>query len=130
VANTVPVAPVAPTLASAAATATGATTDNVTINWTPVANTVNGQPVTSYVIEYATVAGSLSLVPVAPASVTTVTVPAGGLTGTQQATISVARGTANPTAAANAALFRVIAVNAVGNSANGATLNVARTLLK
>ena len=128
--NTVPGTPVAPTLASAAATVTGATTDNVTINWTPVVNTVNGQPVTSYVIEYATVAGSLSLTPVAPASVTTVTVPAGGLTGTQQATISVARGTANPTAASNAALFRVIAVNAVGNSANGATLTVARTSLK
>ena len=130
VANTVPATPVAPTLASAAATVAGATTDNVTINWTPVNNTVNGQPVTSYVIEYATVAGSLSLTPVAPASVTTVTVPSGGLTGVQQATISVARGTANPTAVANAALFRVIAVNAVGNSVAGATLTVAKTSLK
>jgi hypothetical protein len=130
VVNTVPATPAAPTLASAAATVAGATTDNVTINWTPVANTVNGQPVTSYVIEYATVSGSLSLTPVAPASVTTVTVPAGGLSGTQQATIAVARGTASPTAVANAALFRVIAVNGVGNSANGATLTVAKGSLK
>ena len=130
VVNTVPATPVAPTLGSAAATVAGATTDNVTINWTPVTNTAGGQPVTSYVIEYATVAGSLSLTPVSPASVTTVTVPAGGLTGAQTATISVARGTANPTAAANAALFRVIAVNAVGNSANGATLTVAKGSLK
>ena len=129
VVNTVPATPVAPTLVSTALASS--TTDSVTINWTPVSNTVNGQTVTAYKIEYATAAAGLSLTPTAPNSVTTVMVPAGGLTGTQSTTVTgVARGTTSPTGASNAALFRVIAVNGVGNSANGATLNVPRTTLK
>jgi len=129
VANIVPATPVAPTLSTTVLTST--TTDSVTINWTPVANPVNGQPVTAYLIEYATATAGLSLTPTAPNSVTTVTVPVGGLTGSQSITITgVARGTISPLAASNAALFRVIAVNAVGNSANGATLTVAKASLK
>ena len=123
-ANTVPVAPVTPTLVSTALATT--TTDTVTINWTPVANAANAQPVTTYYIDYATNAGFTT------GMVTqTVTVASGvTLSGAQSATFEVARGTTSPTAASSAAFFRVRAANAVGTSTAGATLNVARTSLK
>ena len=128
VVNTVPVAPVIPTLVSTTLnTVTPVTTDTVTINWTPVTNTVNGQPVTTFYIDYATNTGFTTGLVTQP-----VTVPAGvTLSGAQSATFSaVARGTTSPTAPTATAYFRVRAANVVGTSANGATLTVARTALK
>ena len=102
-------------------------TDTVTVNWTPPANTLNGQPVTTFYIDYATNTGfTTGLV------TQTVTVPVGtALTAVQTATFAaVARGTTSPAAATASAYFRVRSVNAVGNSANGATLTVAGLFLK
>jgi hypothetical protein len=119
VANTVPVAPVIPTLVSTALATS--MTDTVTINWTPVANAANAQPVTTYYIDYATNTGFTN------GLVTqTVTVASGvALSGAQSATFSaVARGTTSPTAPSATAYFRVRAANVVGTSANGARLTV------
>ena len=127
VVNTVPTTAVAPTLGTATLNTASLATDTVTVNWTPAANTVNGQPVTTFYIDYATNTGfTTGLV------TQTVTVPAGtALTAAQTATFAaVARGTTSPTAPSASAYFRVRSVNAVGNSANGATLTVARTSLK
>ncbi|MDY7574585.1 hypothetical protein [Actimicrobium sp. CCI2.3] len=127
VVNTVPATPVAPTLASATLNSASLATDTLVVTWTPVANTVNGQPVKTFYIDYATNAGfTTGLV------TQTVQVPAGStLTGAQSATFTaVARGTTSPTAPSAAAYFRVRAANAVGTSANGTSLVVAKGLLK
>jgi hypothetical protein len=82
--------------------------DTANVTWTPVANTVNGQPVTSYIVQTAsnnTFTTNLS----------SVTVPAAGLIGTQTTSVLLARGTA--TAPAGPDFVAVIAVNAVGQSA-------------
>ncbi len=127
VVNTVPATPVAPTLGTATLNTASLATDTVAVKWTPVANTVNGQPVTTFYIDYATNTGfTTGLV------TQTVTVPTGTtLSGTQTATFTaVARGTTSPAAPTSAAYFRVRAANAVGNSTAGATLTVAKGSLK
>ncbi len=127
VVNTVAATPIAPTLGTATLNTASLATDTVTVNWTPPANTLNGQPVTTFYIDYATNTGfTTGLV------TQTVTVPVGtALTAVQTATFAaVARGTTSPAAATASAYFRVRSVNAVGNSANGATLTVAGLFLK
>jgi hypothetical protein len=109
VVNTVPTAPAAPVLVTASVVRSGTTSnDTANVTWTPVANTVNGQPVTSYIVQTAsnnTFTTNLS----------SVTVPATGLIGTQTTSVLLARGTA--TAPAGPDFVAVIAVNAVGQSA-------------
>jgi hypothetical protein len=130
VVNTVPTAPGASALVAGsvvrnATTLIGAGTayDTANVTWTPVANTVNGQPVTSYIVQTASNTGFT-------ANVQSVTVPASGLTGTQATAVQLYRGTA--TAAAGTDYVRVIAVNAVGQSATSTAnrLTVATASLK
>jgi hypothetical protein len=133
VADTAPVANVAPTFTSSVRNAPVATsaTDTVVIGWTPAAQAAGAQPVTSYVVQYATNAGfTAGLVS------QTITVPAGTtLTAAQTATFNAVRrraggGGGGAAGAPNSvSYFRVNAVNAVGTT-NGTTLTLAATNLK
>lgn len=128
VVNTVPTAPVAPALVTSSvvrnASATvgaGTAYDTASVTWPSVANIVNGQPVTSYIVQTASNTTFTT-------NLQTVTVPAG--TGTQTASVQLYRGTA--TAPAGTDYVRVIAVNAVGQSVTSTAnrLTVATTSLK
>ena len=126
VSNTVPTAPGAPALVAGSVARSGTTSnDTANVTWTPVADTVNGWPVTSYIVQTASNTGFTTNL-----SAVTVAVPAGGLTGLQTTSVFLPRGTA--TTAAGTDYVRVIAVNAVGQSATSTAnrLTVATASLK